>query len=173
MQLNAERATTEAFERFFLAEHTKLVALGLAWTGDRDVAGDIAQEALARAYGSWSMVGILDLPGAWVRRVMINLLIDRQRGLQRQRRLVERLDRPAAVTAPEPTTDDWWQAVSALPAKERAAVTLHYVEDLSIAEVAGILEVQPGTVKASLSHAREKLRAALSPNHDLDDGGTR
>ena len=50
----------------------------------------------------------------------------------------------------------------ALPDRERAAVTLHYLEDLPIAVVAEILEVAPGTVKSSLSHARRKLRIALT-----------
>ena len=45
-------------------------------------------------------------------------------------------------------------------------MTLHYLEDLPIAEVAEILKVAPGTVKSSLSHARQKLRAALSPSED-------
>ena len=159
--MTAERAGTGAFERFFLAEHPKLVALGLAWTGDRDTARDLAQEALTRAFRAWSTVEMLDLPGAWVRRVMINLLIDHRRSAERQLRLVERLDPPLPVSPPDVSGDAWWRAVRSLPDRERAAVTLHYLEDLPIATVAEILEVQPGTVKASLSHARDKLRTTL------------
>ena len=167
--MSAEPTTTAAFEQFFLAEHPKLVALGLGWIGDREAARDLAQEALTRAFLQWSMVGRLDLPGAWVRRVMINLLIDHRRQHERERRAVVRLDRTAAAAGPEPTTRAWWDAVRSLPDRERAAVTLHYLEDLSVAEVAGILEVQRGTVKASLSHAREKLRAALAPTTEQGD----
>ena len=162
--MSAVHTSTEAFERFFLAEHSKLIALGLAWTGDREAARDLAEEALTRAYRQWSMVGLLDLPGAWARRVMINLLIDHRRDAERRLHLVDRLDRPPPAPEPATPVDAWREAVRALPDRERAAVTLHYIEDLSVAEVAGILEVQPGTVKASLSHAREKLRIALSPN---------
>jgi RNA polymerase sigma-70 factor (ECF subfamily) len=115
------------------------------------------------------MVGLLDLPGAWVRRVMINLLIDHRRHAEREQHAVGRLGRVGATAGPEPTTHAWWDAVRSLPDRERAAVTLHYLEDLSVAEVAGILEVQPGTVKASLSHAREKLRAALGPTTGQGD----
>lgn len=157
-----------AFDRFFLDEHPKLVAIGLAWTGDRDTARELAQEALARAYRAWSTVELLDLPGAWARRVMINLLIDHHRTGRRQLRLVDRLGAPGDVAGPDAATGPWWEAVRALPERERAAVTLHYLEDLSIATVAEILEVKPGTVKASLAHARDKLRAALTA-----DGGAR
>ena len=158
-----------AFDQFFLGEHPKLVALGLAWTGNPDTARELAQEALVRAYRSWDRVADLDIPGAWVRRVMINLLIDARRGEQRTITLRDRLGAPLS----EPGVDNlhdvderWWDAVRALPDRERAAVTLHYLEDLPIAEVAEILEVAPGTVKSSLSHARQKLRIALSTSED-------
>ncbi len=168
MTVSTDRAT-ETFERFFLDEHAKLVALGLGWTGNRETARDLAQEALTRAYRQWSMVALLDLPGAWVRRVMINLLIDHRRDAERRLRLVDQLGRPEPVAPPATRTDEWWQAVRALPDRERAAVTLHYIEDLPVAEVAAILEVQPGTVKASLSHARDKLRTALAPTRPGDE----
>jgi RNA polymerase sigma-70 factor, ECF subfamily len=155
-----ERTAAGAFERFFLDEHPKLVALGLAWTGHSDVARDLAQEAFTRAFRSWSTVELLDLPGAWVRRVMINLLIDHRRRAERDGKVAEEIGAPPAAPGPDPTGDAWWRAVRALPDRERAAVTLHYLEDLSVAAVAEILEVKPGTVKASLSHAREKLRTA-------------
>lgn len=154
-----------AFEQFFLGEHPKLVALGLAWTGNPDTARELAQEALVRAYRSWDRVARLDIPGAWVRRVMINLLIDARRGEQRAITLRDRLGQPVSQPAVDGLDDNdlrWWDAVRALPDRERAAITLHYLEDLSIAEVAEILEVAPGTVKSSLSHARQKLRVALS-----------
>jgi RNA polymerase sigma factor (sigma-70 family) len=158
----------DTFEQFFLGEHAKLVALGLAWTGNPETARELAQEALVRAYRSWDRVAHLDIPGAWVRRVMINLLIDSRRGEQRMISLRQRLapSPDSAVDALDEVDHQWWDAVRALPDRERAAVTLHYLEDLSIAEVAEILEVTPGTVKSSLSHARQKLRAALSPSED-------
>lgn len=157
-----------AFERFFLGEHPKLVALGLAWTGNPDTATELAQEALVRAYRSWDRVAGLDIPGAWVRRVMINLLIDERRGEQRAVAARQRLATPDDLVERDrhDVDDRWWSAVRALPDRERAAITLHYLEDLPIAEVARILEVTPGTVKASLSHARQKLRSALGTTED-------
>jgi RNA polymerase sigma-70 factor (ECF subfamily) len=45
-----------------------------------------------------------------------------------------------------------------LPPKLQAAVTLHYLEGLPVAEVARVLGVAPGTVKSRLSRARDALR---------------
>lgn len=52
-------------------------------------------------------------------------------------------------------------AVRALPPEQRAAIALFHFEELSVAEVAGALDVSPGTVKTGLMHARRKLRAVL------------
>ena len=46
------------------------------------------------------------------------------------------LGTPPSQPAPEPTDDRFWSAVRALPQRERAAVALHYLEDLPITEVA-------------------------------------
>ncbi len=52
-------------------------------------------------------------------------------------------------------------AVAALPAEQRVAVALFYLEDLSVAEIAAALTVPAGTVKTRLMAAREKLKAAF------------
>lgn len=52
-------------------------------------------------------------------------------------------------------------ALQQLPAAQRSALALFYLEDLSVAEIAIALDVPPGTVKTRLMHARQKLRALL------------
>lgn len=164
MDVTAERRDVAAFERFFLDEYPKLIAFGLAWTGDRDAACEHAQETLSRSFSHWDRVGALNAPGAWARKVLLRILIDEHRRDGRQTRLVSQLAvaTPRHTEGPDPVDDAWWRAVRALPDQERAAVTLFYVDDFSIAEVATILEVAPGTVKATLSHARRKLRTVLA-----------
>lgn len=154
-------SASAGFDRFFLVEHRRLVALALAWTGDPEVARDVAQEALARAYRQWDRVVALESPGGWAHRVAVNLLIDRRRELDRRARVAGRLAGDETVELPEPA-GSWVAAVRGLPDRERAAVVLHYVVDLSIADVADRLGVTVGTVKSSLAHARGKLRAALA-----------
>lgn len=53
------------------------------------------------------------------------------------------------------------QAMATLPAGQRAALALFYLEDLSVAEIAVALDVPPGTVKTRLMHARRKVRDIL------------
>lgn len=56
-------------------------------------------------------------------------------------------------------------AVRQLPAAQRAAMALFYIEDLSVAEIAVATDVPPGTVKTRLLHARRKVRALLEGEH--------
>jgi len=153
----------DGFEAFFRAEHARVVALGMAMTGDRELAKELAQEAFLRAFRDWERVSVYERPAQWVRRVAINLAMDSHRRRRSARQAIERL-RPADVAlVPDPFADDWWAAVRDLPDRQRAAVALHYLDDLSIADVAQILGIAAGTVKASLAHARASLAARLAP----------
>jgi RNA polymerase sigma-70 factor (ECF subfamily) len=154
--------TVTAFEAFFRAEHPKLVALGWALTGDPETARELAQEALLRAYRDWAKVADYDNPGGWVRRVVANLATDRHRRRRSEEAALSRLppSEPAALL--DPATDHWWRAVRALPDGQRAVVALHYLEDMSVADVAATLGLAEGTVKTQLARARQTLARALA-----------
>jgi RNA polymerase sigma-70 factor, ECF subfamily len=149
------------FDSFFRIEYPKLVALGAAMTGSHESGRDLAQEALLRSYRDWNRLAGLEVPGAWVRRVLINLAIDARRtSRSHERQLVP----PPAetVTFDDPDVNGWWTAVRALPDRQRAVVVLHYLEDRSVADVASVLGIAEGTVKATLAHARRSLARTLS-----------
>jgi RNA polymerase sigma-70 factor (ECF subfamily) len=55
----------------------------------------------------------------------------------------------------------FWEEVRRLPPRQAQAVTLHYLEDMPVDEIATVLEVANGTVKALLSQGRERLRRQL------------
>ena len=155
-------ADDSAFEAMYRRELHVLNALATSLTGSRELGADLAQEAMMRAYHSWSTVGALDRPGAWTRRVLINLAIDTHRRRAREARACGSAAGPSEPVEPaDGGSDQFWHAVRALPERQRAAVALHYVDDLSVAEIADIMEITPGTVKTSLFMARRSLAAAL------------
>jgi RNA polymerase sigma-70 factor (ECF subfamily) len=155
--------TMTAFEAFFRAEHPKLVALAWAMTGDAETAGELAQEALLRAYRDWSKVGDYENPGGWVRRVVVNLATDRHRRRRSEEAALARVRPQESAALLDPATDHWWRAVRALPDGQRAAVALHYLEDVSVADVAATLGVSEGTIKTQLARARQTLARTLAP----------
>ncbi len=63
--------------------------------------------------------------------------------------------------------DGLWTLVRDLPDQQRRAVVLHYVGDLSVADVADVMECSEGTVKTHLSRAR----AQLAQRYAADTGG--
>jgi RNA polymerase sigma-70 factor, ECF subfamily len=170
MARQAEPRTSAAdFERLYRQELAPLIAVATSMTGDRELGADLAHEALARAYRDWRTVGSLERPGAWVRRVLINLTIDAHRRRAFEAAAVSRMDRPATVAAADAGNETFWRAVRALPERQRAAVALYYVEDLGIAEIADVLGIAPGTVKTSLFMARRSLAVSLGAEEVLDD----
>ncbi len=154
------------FEECFRIHFARLVALGESMTGDREIARDLAQETFLRLHRQWESVGGYDNVGGWLSRVMSNLLIDQHRSWVSEQRAVERLarrpDDPSA--AADRSGDPWAELVAVLPLRQRVIVTLHYGEDLSIADIAGALDVSPTTVKSALSKARDVLRSRGGDN---------
>jgi RNA polymerase sigma-70 factor (ECF subfamily) len=63
-------------------------------------------------------------------------------------------------------------ALATLPAEQRAAIALFYLEDLSVAEIAAALGVPAGTVKTRLMAARDKLRVALGATMETENEQT-
>lgn len=150
------------FGAFYRREFPALRAVVWALTGNVWTAEDLAQEALLRAHRSWTRICTYDEPGAWVRRVAINLATSRlRRGLREVRALTRLANRPAEDwQLPEPTRE-FWAIVRSLPRQQAVVLALHYYEDLPVADIAGLLGVAEGTVKAHLHKGRTSLRKRL------------
>lgn len=149
------RAEQESLRRFLLA----------LCAGDSQEADDIAQDALIRAYiASGSFLGLSKF-STWLFRIAYNCYLDRQR---RSRHETISTDSVQALSIPstEQADDQFryqqlYKALEQLPEKEKAAIVLHYFEDLSIKEIASILQSPPGTIKYHLSLGRNHLKSIL------------
>jgi RNA polymerase sigma-70 factor (ECF subfamily) len=154
------------YTTFFRREVRSLIALAAAIAGT-DRAEEIAQEALLRAHRDWDRISRYDKPGAWVRRVTINLAVSSRRRRSSERRALERVSARRQLDAPPPEVDGFWTLVRRLPQRQAAAVALHYLDDLSIAEIAEALDCAEGTAKAHLFQGRQTLADWLR-EHELE-----
>ena len=128
-----------------------------ALVGDRDAAQDIASEAFTRLLSRWLTVHD---PKGYLYVTATNLVRDRWRRDQRDRRLCERIEQTTQTSTP--ATDPWLRdLVERLPDRMRAPVLLHYYADMSIAEVARALHRPEGTVKRMLFDARARLLSMI------------
>jgi RNA polymerase sigma-70 factor (sigma-E family) len=144
------------------AEFVRAATPSLSWTayllaGDRDLAAELLQEALARTYVAWRRVREGEAT-AYARRTLVNLNIDRLR-----RRPVVPLWSPDTVdpSNAERLVDDRDQLVrmlASLPVQQRQVIVLRYLDDLPEAEVAACLGVSVGAVKSAASRGMAALR---------------
>jgi RNA polymerase sigma-70 factor, ECF subfamily len=170
----ARRAETLGFEAFYVTHHRRVVGLGYALTGSWSTAEDVAQEAFLRTYERWETISAYERPDVWVRTVAANLARSRWRRLGTELRALTRVAgsrESQPDTAPEvlpAETEAFWRAVRSLPRRQAQVVVLHYLEDLSIAEVSAAIGAAEGTVKSTLYRARRQL--ALQLDEVEDDG---
>jgi RNA polymerase sigma-70 factor (ECF subfamily) len=154
----------EAFEAFLNERYGKVVSAVRLIA--RESAEDIAQEAFARAYIHWNKLWPDGNPVGWVHRVATNLALSLRTRAAREVRAVARLGKRTAFESPAPEAyPELHEAVASLPARQRAAVALYYVLDLSIEECAKALKCKDGTVKRLLFDAREGLRTKLGEDY--------
>jgi RNA polymerase sigma-70 factor (sigma-E family) len=159
------------FSEFFASEYARLCWLGCALTGSPVQAEELAQEALVRLWWRWRLVGRPNDPASYARRVLVN----RHRSVLRRaaveaRSLARRGPEELALPAGDEQAMALWQAVQALPVRQRVVLVLRYYEDRTEAEVAQLLGLQVGTVKSRTHRARAlaRLRDQLgSPTLDL------
>lgn len=154
----------EPFEGFFDREYPRMVAVAYAVSGSRWAAEELAQEACLRAYRSWGKVSGYDKPGAWLRRVTINLATSFVRRRISEVKAVEKyaLRRIEPVDAHPEDELVFWTEVRRLPRRQREAVVLRYVDDMEGAEIAEVMGVSESAVRTHLQRGREALAKALT-----------
>lgn len=156
------RAERDAeFAEFVRVRSPRLLLVARSICGNADLAEDLTQAALEKAYLKWARVRKADEPFSYVRRILVNLNTDRLRRKPWREQPTEFVDQPPAVgdRAGEISDRETVRRVLAqLTERERAVVTLRFLEDLSEAETARELGVRPGTVKSACARALGKLR---------------
>lgn len=150
--------------------YPELVGVLTAHCGQRPVAEEVAQEALAKVVVAWPKVQRMDHPEAWTYRVAFNLMRSRWRRARAERRALQRLG--AGVPSGDGASASvdrlaLVEALASLPERQRAAVSLRYLSDLSVAETAVALSCAQGTVKSLTSQAICRLRQRLRDPLDV------
>lgn len=156
-----------AFEEWYRSLHPRLVTAIAAAVGDPDVAADAADEACSRALERWERVGAMASPEAWTYTVGLNVARRRFRRRRRERELLSSEAGSGAMAGP---ADELWAVVAGLPQRQREAVVLRHVGQLTEAEVAEVMGVKRGTVSSTLRAAYLSLRAAAGDLEEVSDG---
>lgn len=134
--------------------------------GGIDNADDLVQAALETMYVAWPRVHAIEHPGAYLRTVLVRLVLREQRRARWRRETTTATPPDRGAADPTTASDDRLDLTSllaTLTVKQRAVLVLRFVEDRPVAEVAAVLGVSQGTVKRRSSDALELLRRQISP----------
>ena len=139
----------EALYRQRLPEYRRAA---IAIAGDEESGRDAVQEAFAKAIRKRRRFRGEGQLEAWLLRIVVNSARDARRRRVRQ------------VELPEPIAtrgEDLGLPLGLLTERQREVLFLHYYADLDYTTIAQALGISSGTVGATLSAARQTLRAAL------------
>jgi RNA polymerase sigma-70 factor (ECF subfamily) len=147
-----------------------LVRYAFLLTGSREDAADVVQDALVRTFGRPRPALTAAKAEAFVRRTILNAVIDRSRRTGTWRRVRHLVGAPSVLASPTDASDtrlDLAERVRALSPRQAACIVLRYYEDLTVDQIASTLGISQGAVKRYLSDALRALASAL----DAGDAG--
>jgi RNA polymerase sigma-70 factor (sigma-E family) len=162
----------EQFHSFVLDRRASLVRTATLLTaGDGHLAEDLVQATLTKLYVAWPSFRRADNPDGYLRRTLVNALVDEKRRWWRrhERPMSEVPDRPGVEGSPPGDEVDAGlrTALRELPPRMRSAVVFRYFYDLDVADTADALGCSVGTVKSQTARALDRLRTVLAPSLPL------
>jgi RNA polymerase sigma-70 factor (ECF subfamily) len=181
---SALKGHAEAFEKLFVKYRQRVFAVAWRLLRDEDRALDVVQDSFIKAYEQLEKLRGDARFFPWIRRIAINLSIDR---LRRVKRGIEvALDEhrigtadggaegPAAVMLEKSGAESplrraelsefsaaFNEAIKKLSEPQRTVFVLHAAEGLSYKEIAEVLDCNMGTVMSRLFYARKRLQELL------------
>ena len=163
--LQYQRGDKKALELLVNRHHTRFCRQAHWYVRDVDVSQDIAQECWATIISKIHSLKDPNSFGSWAMRIVTRKSLD---FVKRNARNRERLKQYKANTGISEEDDDrsveikkLKEAMGTLGRDQQIVLRLFYTEEYALKEIAEILDINIGTVKSRLFHAREKLKTIL------------
>lgn len=161
------------FRQWVAFRSTALRRKAYLLSGSWHTADDLVQDTLIAVYAGWPRIAKAHNIDAYVNRILVNKYVDARRRPWRRERPVT--DVPDSADAGATTASDKIEghdsplvrALATLPASQRSVLVLRYTDDLTVEEIAHLLDLPRGTVKSRLSRGTEAIRRELELRHPL------
>ena len=156
------------FEAFCVRQNAALLRFLTLYCGDVEMARDVTQETLARVWAHWRKVERMDRADLWAKRVAVNLANSqfRHRRVERGRLhvLVEHSAQPGPDLSDQLRVHE---ALRALSPRQRTAILLRFLEDLSVEQTSELRGCSAGTVKKLTARGLVGLRAVIGTDIEV------
>jgi RNA polymerase sigma-70 factor (ECF subfamily) len=167
-------AATTFVEGLFAKHHSEIYAYLVRMLRDPDLAADMAQDAFVKAYKAYATLEKDENARAWLYQIAHRVALDEIR----HRKIIRMVpwsgeSRGASPSAERLAMDlrlsgPLERALARIPERQRAALLLAEVHDLSGLELAATMGVSHVAARAILTRARESLRRALAAEQDAE-----
>jgi len=158
----AQRGNTKAFNQLLEMYENQLFRTAYGILGNRNDALDVVQDTFWQCFRSIASLNKPEAFKSWITKILVNKCMD---SIRQNKRIVIWEDfSQFPQTQRENDQDlrmDISTAIGRLDEKYRLILSLRYFQDLSIQEIAQILNCPEGTVKSRLNYALLKLRKEL------------
>jgi RNA polymerase sigma-70 factor (ECF subfamily) len=166
MALRCQAGDAGAFEDLIAVMERPLLYYATSLTGNPDSALDVLQEVWIRAFRG---IRKLKDPGSlrsWLYSITHGIAVDRIRK-NYSREQAEKVQFEDFQEAEEPSFAEEdaaavHQAIGEIGLKHREVLVLHFLEDLSVAEIATVVGCSEGTVKSRIHYAKRAMKEILS-----------
>lgn len=163
---------SSAIEHFVQTYQQDIYRLALSILDDSAEAEDATQDSLVAALRSLDSFRGASSLTTWLYSITINICRTRLQGHKRRKGLIKVLggvlqlykSRQNSVeerAVQDESEEGLWRAIHGMDEKHRIPVVLRYYHDLSVAEIAAILQIPEGTVHSRLNTARRQLHQVL------------
>lgn len=156
------------YDEAFHDIYPRLVRTLMVASGNKQLSGTLAQEAMGHAYAHWHKFQKLDSPIDWVREIAIKKLRDHILNEDRQINLEAHnvMDLTTFETLEKairtPYAIDFVRAVGNLQSEERIVATLTFIDDCSPSEIAKTLGRNEDDVRTDIRNARVSIRHSMA-----------
>lgn len=159
-----------ALVALFRAEFRGIYRFVLSRSGSREVAEDVTAETFAEAARVLSTDSGHAVTTPWLYTVARRRLIDHWRKVDRHRRRIDRLRFERLIEVEDPNHEEIedqrvLDALSLVPPRQRAALTMRHLDEYSVTEIADTLQVTYKAAESLLSRARAAFATAM----EIDD----
>ncbi len=173
----AQEGDRDAFTALALQVSDALFAVAHRILRDFDAAADALQVALIRVWRDLPSLDDPDRFDAWAHRILVRACHDAlRRARWRGPHLRLLTDHGAAVDDPAlgvAAREELERAFRALTAEQRTILVLQYYRELSLAEMAELLQIPVGTVRSRLHYAKRALRSAVEADARIEEASAR